>query len=82
MKKKKKKKEKKKRHQPSLHQQVKEAMIILRKGLYKDYLKLKESSRYVFTTVKAPLEQKYNIYNVKNLPFIKREEKKKRSAFL
>ena len=52
-----KKKEKKKRHQPSLYQQVKEAMIILGKRLYKDHLKYKESSQYNFTKVQVPLEQ-------------------------
>ena len=51
------KKKEKKRYQSSLYQQGKEeAMIILGKRLYKDHLNHKESSRYIFTTVKAPLE--------------------------
>jgi hypothetical protein len=55
-------------------------MIILGKRLYKDHLKHQKSNKYDFTKVQVPLEQEYNIYNVKSLPFIKKE--KKRSAFL
>ena len=72
-----KKEEKQKRHQSSLYQQVKEeAMIILGKRLYKNHLNHKESSRYVFTKVQVPLEQEYNLYNIKNLSFIKKRRKK------
>ena len=54
-------------------------MIILGKRLYKDHLNYKESNQHNFTKVQVPLEQEYNLYNIKNLPFIKKRRKKKKT---
>ena len=59
-------------------------MIILGKRFYKDHLKHQESNHYDFTKVQVSLEQKQNIYNIKNLPFrknvffLKKKRKKKK----